>query len=158
MVETYHAPLKAAFNKIRDDMQGEATDSECMKMSLFAVNATVGPEGLFPILLVFGVIPFPEGSIPSATQLQRASSLDAAMPEVEKEQARRLISFGLRHTGGPKRTEESEELCRLPAGSPVMVYRTTKKRGRDPIALSISFVRRQIYKLREDRAFTTRLV
>lgn len=96
-------------------------------MAVFAVNSTVCPEGPCAVLLVFGVIPRPAHIIPSMTQLERARTISAAITEVEQEQARRRISFGLRHIGGPKRTETSEKLHHLPAGSKVLVYRTTTK-------------------------------
>lgn len=54
------------------------------------------------------------------------------MKEVEEEQAKRRIAFGLKHKGGPKAKEASERLRRLPSGSPVVVYRTTSKTREAP--------------------------
>lgn len=54
------------------------------------------------------------------------------MDAVRKTQAKRRVAFGLRHSGGPKAKESSEELSRLPAGSPVYVYRNTNKKWDGP--------------------------
>jgi len=41
-VERYHAPLRAAFNKIRDSLPRSDTDHDCLQMAIKAVNDTVG--------------------------------------------------------------------------------------------------------------------
>lgn len=51
-VERYHAPLRAAFKKLRDSLPSSETDNDCLQMALKAVNDTIGPEGLCPTLLV----------------------------------------------------------------------------------------------------------
>lgn len=38
IVERYHAPLRAAFEKIRASMDRETTDSECLQMAVYAIN------------------------------------------------------------------------------------------------------------------------
>lgn len=58
-VERYHAPLRAAFMKIRDELGLETIYKRCLQMAIFSVNATVGPEGLCPMLPLFGSIPRP---------------------------------------------------------------------------------------------------
>ena len=59
------------------------------------------------------------------------------MKSVRKEHTKRKIAFALRHPGGPKAKEQEEELRRLPAGAPVLVYREkTKKIGKVHIYLS----------------------
>lgn len=55
--------------KIGTDLANTVTDAKCLHMEVLPVYATVGPEGLCPILLVFGVIPGPTRPIPSPTQL-----------------------------------------------------------------------------------------
>lgn len=74
-------------------------------MAVCSVNSAIGPQGLWPILLVFDVIPRPARLAPSTTKLDRASVIYSVISEVEKVQARRRITFGLRHTGGQKRVE-----------------------------------------------------
>ena len=43
VVERYHAPLRAAYFKIRADLDRSNTDAECLKLEIFAVNSTMGP-------------------------------------------------------------------------------------------------------------------
>lgn len=56
VVERYHAPLREVYNWIGSDLDRTKTDSECLKMAVFSINSTFGPEGLCPILLVLGAI------------------------------------------------------------------------------------------------------
>lgn len=132
IVERYHAPLRAAFDKIRADSPRNTTDAECLRMAVYAVNNTTGPEGLCPTLLVFGALPRPARRIPSVSQLARAEMIDKAMDTVSKEQSKRRIQFGLRHQKGPKGKEDKHNLSNLPAGSKVLVYRTTSKTWEGP--------------------------
>lgn len=132
VVERYHAPLRAACLKIRSDMDNYNTDEECMRLAVFSINATVLPEGLFPILLVFGAIHRPARETPSPSQLARAQAIDSSMDEVEKTQARRRIDFVLKNTAGPKAVETSHDLRNLPAGQTVLVYRTKDKGSTGP--------------------------
>lgn len=54
VVERYHAPLRVAYEKIRTVKTRETTDPECQSMAIFSINSTLGPEGVFPIVLAFG--------------------------------------------------------------------------------------------------------
>lgn len=122
-VERYHAPLRASYLKIRQSLPRSETDAECLQLAVKSCNDVMGPEGLCPTLLVFGAIPRPARKTPAADQLERARVLDAAMTEVQKEQSKRRVAFGLKHTHGSKGLEESENLRKLPAGAPVYVFR-----------------------------------
>lgn len=93
-------------------------------MSVFTVNWTIVPEGLWNMLLVFGVILKTERRVPSATQLRSSEVIDVDMKQVKIVQASRRISLGLRHPGEPKPGKNSKMLRKLPAGSTVMIYRT----------------------------------
>lgn len=68
-VERYHAPLRASFTKIRESMdKSEASDADCLRMAVYAVNSTMGPEGLVPIysiLLVFDALRIPARTTPA---------------------------------------------------------------------------------------------
>lgn len=59
IVERYQAPLRAAYEILRADFDRKTSDDECLRMAVYSVNATVGPEGLCPIILVFCVMPRP---------------------------------------------------------------------------------------------------
>ena len=57
-VERYHAPLRRAYEIIRNEMAGESVDRDMiLQMAVKAVNDTAGPNGLVPTLLVFGAYP-----------------------------------------------------------------------------------------------------
>lgn len=96
-------------------------------MALFAVKSIIFPEGLCPMLLVFGALPRPARRNPSVTQLKRARTMELAIISVEKDQARRRISFGLQNTGGPKEIETASQLREFPAGSSMLVYLMKEK-------------------------------
>lgn len=130
-VERYHAPLRAAYTKIRDSLRRSETDDECLQLAVKAVNDTFGPEGLIPTLLVFGAIPRPARTEPAQCQLERAKALDAGMDHVRKEQASRRIAFGLKSKGSFG-VDNSEEHRKLPAGAPVLVYRQKSKDWEGP--------------------------
>lgn len=68
LVERYHARLRVAYNKQRAELDRCTSDAECLKMAVVATNSTIGPEGLFAILLVYWAIPRPSRYTPSLTQ------------------------------------------------------------------------------------------
>ena len=74
-VERYHAPLRVAYEKIRDSLPKSETD--CLQMAVKSVNDTIGPEGLCPTLLVYGAILRPPRRAPADTQMQRARAIDS---------------------------------------------------------------------------------
>ena len=122
-VESYHAPLRSAYLKIKDSMSRTTTDADCLQMAVKCTNDTVVPEGLCPTLLVYGSIPRPPRQLPADTQLERAKAMDAAIDSVQKELTKRKIAFALTNTGIPKGTEQEQRLTKLPAGDPELVYR-----------------------------------
>lgn len=99
VVERYYAPLKEAFPKIWRDGGMETTDEECISKTVFAVNSTAGPEGLFHILLVFGANSRPARDRPAKTQLKRSKATYLAMKEVQRVQSKGILDFGLRYMG-----------------------------------------------------------
>lgn len=56
-VERYYAPLRSCYENLRMEAGLDATTSEFLQLSVFPINFTAGPEGLCPIVLVFGAIP-----------------------------------------------------------------------------------------------------
>ena len=127
-VERYHAPLRAAYEKIRDSLPKSETDADCLQMAIKSVNDTIGPEGLCPTLLVYGAIPRPPRRTPAETQIQRARAIDAAIAAIQKEHAKRKIAFAFKHPSSPKAKEQQSDLQKLPAGAPVLVYRDKSKK------------------------------
>lgn len=90
-VERYHGPLRLAYQKIRSELASSESNVDCLQMAVKDVNDTIGPEGLFPTLLVYGAIPRPARNTPAPTQLARARAIDNAMDLVRKEQAKRRV-------------------------------------------------------------------
>lgn len=53
IVERYHAPLRSNFDKLRQSLsKGEVSETYCLKISTYATNSTICPEGLCPMMLV----------------------------------------------------------------------------------------------------------
>lgn len=133
LVERYHAPLRRAFDTIRATFtRAEASDDECLHMAVYANNVTIGPEGLCPMLLVFGALPKPLRTSTSPNQLTRQKAIEEASKAVQAEQSKRRLSFALRHPTSNRNRRNSELLRNLPAGSPVLVYRTTNEKWDGP--------------------------
>lgn len=82
------------------------------------------------MLLVFGDIPRLVRNNPTATQLMRARANNSATKEAEIEQANRRIAQGFCHPSSTKIKGTMAILEELPAGAPVLVYRTKQKAGR----------------------------
>lgn len=85
-LDRYQAPILAAYTKIRSYLPQHTSEQEYLTMAVHAVHSTVIAESLCPILLVFGAITRPARTVTSPTQLQRATSINAAMVDVAKEQ------------------------------------------------------------------------
>ena len=134
-VERYHAPLRLAYTRIRDDLPRSETDAECLQLAVKCINDTVGPEGLCPTMLVFGTIPRPPRRTPAPTQLQRASVIEKCMSEVRKEFCKRKLAFALRHPRNAAAQDQERRLQKLPSGSPVLVYRTKSRKWEGPFRL-----------------------
>lgn len=96
-IERNHALLSLAYEPKQTEAGARTTDQECLGLAIFAINCTVRPEELWPVMLVFSVLPRLARTIPAPTQLERARLIESALKEAEKEQARRIISLGFRH-------------------------------------------------------------
>lgn len=83
-VERYHGTLRAAYLKIRSELDRDTKNDECLKMAFHSANSTRGPEGLCSVLVVFVTIPRTALAIPSPTQVQRPEAINKAIKEVQK--------------------------------------------------------------------------
>ena len=124
-VERYHAPLRGAYLKLRDEFGKDVHRNEVLQLAVKAVNNTVGPEGLCPTLLVFGSIPRLARMFPSATQLERMRSAEEARKEVQRIHADRKVEFSLKYKGPYGR--ERNDLYEIRQGAEVLVYREKAK-------------------------------
>jgi hypothetical protein len=87
-IERYHGPLKRAFEIIFANFGNTITPDHMLQMAVKAVNDTAGPDGLIPILLVFGIYPRLLPSLPPFPFLIiRANAVRKAMTEMRKHKA-----------------------------------------------------------------------
>lgn len=128
-VERYHAPLRAAYLKIKFSTKG-LMPREILQLAVKSVNDTTGPEGLCPTLLVFGAIPKPARPGLSPTQLQRAKAVELAINEVAKIHAKTRVAFGLKVKS--PRGKERSDLDDLFPGAQVLIYRKKSKLWEGP--------------------------
>jgi hypothetical protein len=115
--ERYHGPLRRIFKKVTASYPSVTAELR-LALSTKAMNDCVGPEGLVPSLLVFGVMPrlpdFPR-QIPS--QIDRFKCLYKARREYELWVCRQRVLIGLR-----RRPPPASEYTILP-GDKISVYR-----------------------------------
>src|SRR6266480_7298124 len=79
-VERYHAPLRRAYEIIRDEVRDRVNSDSILQMAVKAVNNTAGLNGLIPTLLVFGVYPrMTEELAPSSSIIQRVKVIHKAI-------------------------------------------------------------------------------
>lgn len=130
VLELYHAPLplKAAFNLIRQDTVREIGDAQCLKLAVLCINSTVVPEGLRPMILVFGALPLPELSSPAPSEVSRNMTIVRAMDNVQRFQTQRRTEIVLRHSHVTKVKDSPQTLSKLPIVSKVLVFRTKPKK------------------------------
>lgn len=55
-----------------------------MHLEFFAVNLKPGPEGLCPMILVYGAMKRPAIDVPVPKQMEGAQEIEAAMKDTEK--------------------------------------------------------------------------
>lgn len=128
-VERYHGPLRAAYEKLQTSLPSE-NSTDLLQMAVFAVNSTIGPEGLCPCLCVFGAIPSPLRHVPAPTQMARAEAIDEAVSAVQKHHARAKVQFALKYRG--PFGKEHGDLDSMQFGAKVLVYRETTSKWEGP--------------------------
>jgi len=117
-VERYHAPLRRAYEIIREETGAEP--EVALQLAVKAINDTAGPDGLVPTLLVFGAYPrITDDSPPAATTAQRAEAIKKAMTAVRQIHAKRQLHEALATRNGP----DSTDTVALPLQSLVRVWR-----------------------------------
>lgn len=88
------------------------------------VSREIGPEESCLVVLVLDAVPRSAKSAAAPFHLGRAVLIDKVMKEVEWEQAKRRISFGIKANKESEAREYSDLLRSLPAGSSMLLYRT----------------------------------
>lgn len=83
IVELFHAPLRAAYTKLREQLErSKYNDENFLKMAVF------GTEGLCPMRVVFGALPRPIIITPSPSQLELQLAIKCAKLIIFQEQAK----------------------------------------------------------------------
>ncbi|KAJ6050709.1 uncharacterized protein N7446_010818 [Penicillium canescens] len=120
-VERYHAPLRRAYEILREELKDESIDREMiLQMAVKAVNDSAGPDGIVPTLLVFGAYPrMTEMDPPSPSVVKRAEAIRAATKEIRRLHAERQVNDALAMRNGPNITTTLD----LPLQSDVRVWR-----------------------------------
>jgi hypothetical protein len=121
LVERYHAPLRRAYEIIREELKDEKIDKDMiLQMAQKAVNDSAGYNGIVPTLLVFGSYPrMTEMDPPSPSVVKRAEAIRAATREVRQVHAERQVSDALAMRNGPN----TQVTLSLPLQSDVRVWR-----------------------------------
>jgi hypothetical protein len=84
-IEKYYAFVKRVFEIITTDLSNIITLEHVLQMAVKAVNDTAGPNGLVPILLVFGIFPRISHESPLLPSIAaRGEAMRKAMAEVHK--------------------------------------------------------------------------
>ena len=120
-VERYHAPLRRAYEILREELKDENIEREMiLQMAVKAVNDSAGPDGIVPTLLVFGAYPrMTEMDPPSPSVIKRAEAIRAATKEVRRLHAERQVNDALAIRNGPNIVAT----LNLPLQSDVRVWR-----------------------------------
>jgi hypothetical protein len=101
-VERYYVPLRRAYEIIQDELKDEHIDKEIMlQMAVKAINDSAGPDGIVPILLVFGAYSrLTEMDLPSPLVTKRAEAICIATKEVRRLYAERRVKDALAMRNG----------------------------------------------------------
>ena len=128
--ERYHHTLRRIFNIVTKE-HPSISDKHILRLSIKAINDTIGPNGLVPSLLVFGVLPsLPSPNSRSSEQQERFQALRAAKAEMETIIAESRIRRAL-HSKLPPATRYL-----IKPGDHVRVYRETSKRWEGPFTVT----------------------
>jgi hypothetical protein len=119
--ERYHAPLRQIFRKIMHESP-HADIELALKVAIKTLNDTLGPEGLVPSLLVFGLLPRPVGSITTPNNASRQDLAQTARSEYDAIVARLRIARALKSRMSAAANKAFQE------GDLVSVYRDRERR------------------------------
>ena len=119
--ERYHDPLRQVYLKIRYEYPSVKKEI-ALRLAVKALNDTMGPEGLVPSLLVFGVLPrFPAVNTSLPYQIERMEALKEARAEAATITAKLRVRKAIL-----AKTPRNVDLV-LNRGDMVRVYRETDR-------------------------------
>lgn len=96
VVKRYYAFSRLAYQQVQMDWHFQTTVEKCLKLMVFAIKRTTGPEGLRSVLLVFGADSRPKKSAAVLTQLERAVFVDKSRKEPERDRWQIKSTFRLK--------------------------------------------------------------
>ena len=124
-IEKYHTPIRRAYDIIQAETRCIVSKNAMLQMAFKAVNDIAGPNGLIPILLIFGADPRIVTDLPlSPSQQQQADVLAKAMTELRKLKAQQGIQNALKTRNGLD-TIQTLPLA-LSLGSKVQIFQEKK--------------------------------
>lgn len=119
--EKYHSPLRRIFLKVKDTYP-HLDNKIILKLSVKSMNDTMGPHGLVPSLLVFGILPrFPISNTGLPDQRDRMKAMQVARAEMETYVAEERIKLAIR------KNIPASALYNFTAGDLVLIYRELGK-------------------------------
>ena len=125
--ERYHEPLRRIYLKVKHDHPNLAPQT-ILRLSLKAINDTIGEQGLVPSSLVFVTVPrFPIMNTELPKQEERMEALKKAQAEMNSIVAERRVKRALLH-----RVPNAAHHVIKP-GMEVLVYREKEKRWMGPL-------------------------
>lgn len=128
--ERYHMSLRRVFNVLKQE-HPSVNDKHLLRLALKGINDTMGPNGLVPSLLVFGVLPsFPSPTRNSPDQVERFEALKKAKAEMESIVAEQRIKKALKSKLPPA----TKYLIK--PGDQVRVYQEIPKRWDGPFTVT----------------------
>jgi hypothetical protein len=106
-IKYYHGPLRQAYKIISEELRGTNTSNKVkLQIVIKAVNDSVGPDGIIPILLVFRAYPrITNNSLLLPTTIKRTKAIRKTSNKVRKFYTKRYIDNILRMRNGPDITE-----------------------------------------------------
>lgn len=128
--ERYHDPLRRVFRKVKHE-HPSLNNELALRLSVKAINDTMGPEALVPSLLVFGCLPrFPATTSNIVEQQKRMKALSEARREMSTITAELRIRQALL-----SRVPRNADTIIEP-GQKVKVYRETDRKYIGPFPVS----------------------
>lgn len=131
-VERYHTPLRRAYKTIKAEIPN-ASRGEVLQYAVKSINDSVGPDGLFPTLLVYGSMPrlrLPSDK-PSAGTYEMSVAVRKAYEQMSRFFAQRLLKETLR----PRNGSNVIDIHKTPLGSEMTVYHTNNNSWDRPFTL-----------------------
>lgn len=95
VVEIYYAHIRWEYERVRSHLDNTDTDDDCLGIENLAFNATVDPEGLCYMLLVFGTFLRPEHRSTSPTQIELGRTIEQAITVAEKSRPNAALDWYL---------------------------------------------------------------